>query len=271
MDRAVVGPRSCLNCGATLHGRFCAGCGQEDRPLDPTVREVVGEVAREISAVDGRIIRSVRRLFLSPGYLTREHFEGRRAGWVSPVRLYLILSVVYFAIASFAGATPLHFTFSYGGHGTDSDEETSQALRQLGFSSEQELRQAVDQALALWMPRAMFVLVPLLGWLVSRVRQSSRRRYPHHVIFALHILAAFFGVQAVAIAAGYLAGRQEVTAATGAAAIVYVVIYMAAAMRNVYGGTTARAVAHTAVVLALYWMAMIFTTIAIVLPVLNWR
>ena len=262
-----------MNCGATLHGRFCAACGQEDRPLDPTLGEVVGEVAREISALDGRLIRSVRRLFLSPGYLTREHFAGHRAGWVSPVRLYLLLSVVYFAIASFAGATPLHFSFSfsYGDDGTGNDEETSQALQQLGFSSEGEMRHAIDQALAVWMPRAMFVLVPLLGWLVSGVRKSSGRRYPHHVIFALHSLAAFFGVQAFATAVGYLAGRKEVTAAIGAATIVYVVIYMAAAMRSVYGGTTARAVAHTVVVLALYWMAMIVTTVAIVLPVLNRR
>ena len=271
MHRAVAGSHACLNCGAALHGRFCAGCGQEDRPLDPTVGEVVGEVVREISALDGRIIRSVRRLFLSPGYLTREHFEGHRAGWVSPVRLYLILSVVYFGIASFAGATPLHINFNYGSDGGGNDEEASQALQQLGFSSEQEMRHAVDQALTVWIPRAMFVLVPLFGWLVSRVRQSSGRRYPHHVIFALHILAAFFGVQAVATLAGYLTGREGVTAVFGVAAIVYVVVYTVAAMRRVYGGTMVRAVAHTVVVLALYWVAMLLTTVAIVLPVLQAR
>lgn len=59
-------PHACHNCGAPLQGRFCANCGQEDQPLDPSVGEVVGEVARELSALDGRIVRSVRRLFLSP-------------------------------------------------------------------------------------------------------------------------------------------------------------------------------------------------------------
>ena len=58
------------------------------------------------------------------------------------------------------------------------------------------------------------------------------------------------------------------TAVFGVAAIVYVVIYMVAAIRRVYGGTMMRAVAHTVAVLALYWVAMILTTIAIVVPVL---
>jgi hypothetical protein len=62
-----------------------------------------------------------------------------------------------------------------------------------------------------------------------------------------------------------------VTAVFGLAAIVYVVVYTVAAMRRVYGGTMVRAVAHTVVVLALYWVAMLLTTVAIVLPVLQAR
>jgi hypothetical protein len=59
----------------SLHERFCAACGQEDRPLDPTVGEFVQEVERELSDLDGRIVRSVRMLFLSQGFLTREYAE----------------------------------------------------------------------------------------------------------------------------------------------------------------------------------------------------
>ena len=135
---------ACHNCGAALQGRFCATCGQEDRPLDPTVRDLVSELGRELSDLDGRIISSVRHLFLSPGLLTTEHFRGRRVAWVSPVRLYLVFSVAYFAIVSVTGVSPLNFNFRVT---SNTDAETVQAVQQLGFSTEDELRRAANAAL----------------------------------------------------------------------------------------------------------------------------
>jgi Protein of unknown function (DUF3667) len=166
---------ACRNCGAQLQGPFCATCGQEDHPLDPSISEVVGEVAREVSALDGRILRSVRHLFLSPGFLTIEHLEGRRVRWVSPVRLYLIFSVCYFAITSFTGASPLEVNVQVTG---SSDQETRQTVEKLGLSTAEDMRRAINEALTTWVPRAMFILVPLFAWLVSRVRRRARRKYP---------------------------------------------------------------------------------------------
>ncbi|MGH8635602.1 MAG: hypothetical protein ACREUZ_00545 [Burkholderiales bacterium] len=131
-----------------------------------------------------------------------------------------------------------------------------------------DLQLLFDGAQAEWVPRAMFVLVPLFGWLVSRVRKSSDRRYPHHVIFGLHVFAAFFGVQALAVGAGYLVGRTWAVDAFGIASITYAVIYLVGAMKTVYGGTTARAIAHSLIVLFFYWVATVVTAIVIVLPVL---
>jgi hypothetical protein len=267
MSTTVVESTACRNCGALLQGRFCAICGQEDRPLDPSIRDVLGEVAREISTLDGRILRSVRRLFLSPGFLTTEHFEGRRVAWVSPIRLYLIFSVCYFAISSFTGASPLNVNLRDTG---DNDEETRQAIQKLGFSTEGEMQRVINQTLTTWIPRAMFLLVPVFAWLVSRVRRRSGRKYPHHVIFACHVFAASFGAQAVAVAAGYLAGSRMIAFSLGAGTLLYAFIYMVLALRAVYGGTLPRALAHTVVVLALYWVAATVVTVAIILPVLFW-
>jgi hypothetical protein len=264
MSTPVVASRACHNCGAVLQGRFCAVCGQEDRPLDPDLGDVVSEVAREISALDGRVLRSVRHLFLSPGFLTTEHFQGRRVAWVSPVRLYLIVSVCYFAIASFTGASPLDARLRFTG---SNHAETTQAIQQLGFATEEEVQQALNRALRTWVPRAMFVLVPVFGWLVSRVRRRSGRGYPHHVIFALHLFAMFFGAQSIAAAAGYLARNTTVAALLGAGSLLYAAVYMILAIRAVYGGTIARAAAHAAIVLFFYWLATVVVSLAIVLPV----
>jgi 16S rRNA U516 pseudouridylate synthase RsuA-like enzyme len=87
---------TCLNCGATLAGRFCADCGQRDVPPRPTVRELAGDAYGELVGWDGRLARTLALLLRSPGTLIREILDGRRSAYISPVRLYLACSLLYF-------------------------------------------------------------------------------------------------------------------------------------------------------------------------------
>jgi hypothetical protein len=54
-----------------------------------------------LTHVDGRFWQTLGALLFKPGRLTREYFAEHRASYVPPVRLYLVLSVLFFAIASF--------------------------------------------------------------------------------------------------------------------------------------------------------------------------
>jgi hypothetical protein len=90
----------CLNCGEPLSGRFCSSCGQRAVPAYPTLRELVGDAWQELSGYDGRVARTFRHLLWRPGALTLEVLEGHRARYVSPVRVYLVASVLYFLIAA---------------------------------------------------------------------------------------------------------------------------------------------------------------------------
>jgi hypothetical protein len=96
---------TCYNCKARLTGPFCGACGQKAQSLNPSARDLLHDVTHEMLHVDGRIVRSVQRLLFSPGFLSREQFEGRRARWISPIRLYLIFSVIYFGVTAFDGGS----------------------------------------------------------------------------------------------------------------------------------------------------------------------
>ena len=93
---------NCLNCGAPLSGPFCAQCGQRDVPPYPSVRELAVDAFWELSGWDGRFATTVKALLRRPGLLTREFLEGRRARYISPLRLYLMASLVYFLVAAAA-------------------------------------------------------------------------------------------------------------------------------------------------------------------------
>ena len=86
---------SCLNCGAELDGAFCSACGQRSVPADPTVAELAGDAWQELSGYDGRIAATFRSL-LQPGRLTLDYLSGKRARYLSPLKLYFTLSLIYF-------------------------------------------------------------------------------------------------------------------------------------------------------------------------------
>src|SRR5688500_17036010 len=90
----------CLNCHEPLRGPFCALCGQRALPPHPTLRQLAGDAWGELAGWDGRLARTVRTLIRHPGQLTRALLDGQRARYVSPVRLYLTCSLVYFVLAA---------------------------------------------------------------------------------------------------------------------------------------------------------------------------
>ena len=88
----------CANCDAELSGRFCNVCGQREEPRVPTIGALVGEFTNEMFGVESKVWRSFATLFLRPGELTRVYLAGRRQKYMSPVRLYLLFSILAFAV-----------------------------------------------------------------------------------------------------------------------------------------------------------------------------
>ena len=93
----MVEAESCRNCGAALQGRFCSACGQ--RRLDARDRRLshlLAEAFRQVTEIDGKLLRSLRLLLFAPGLLSREYMDGRRARYAAPISLFLLANVVYF-------------------------------------------------------------------------------------------------------------------------------------------------------------------------------
>jgi len=103
---AVDSRTHCANCGAPIVGAFCPRCGQETTLALPTARAFLREAAGRYIAWDGRTWRTLALLFFRPGFLTREYLAGRRRRYVRPGRLFLVLSLAFFAVVRFTSGTP---------------------------------------------------------------------------------------------------------------------------------------------------------------------
>ncbi|MHB8812996.1 MAG: DUF3667 domain-containing protein [Steroidobacteraceae bacterium] len=252
----------CANCDAPLSGPYCSQCGQRHEHAVHSVSHFIGEAFEDLTHADSRLWRTLGALIFHPGFLTREFLDGRRARYLPPVRLYLVLSVAFFVIAGIltshsrgsavlvevqpaAGtvasrrlepATPAFAREQcavvprdlpwLGAYGPRFEAGCVAAMEDGGRSANESVLHNV--------PRAMFLFLPLLGLVMKALYRRPRRHYVEHLLFFVHNHALIF---LVLTAYGLLGAilPPPVTSVPGTGLCIYVTLYFFASMLRVYG------------------------------------
>lgn len=90
--------KTCLNCNAQLHGKFCHVCGQENIDPRESIWSIITHFFNDITHFDGKFFTTAGRLLSKPGFLPLEFIKGRRASYLHPIRLYVFTSAIFFII-----------------------------------------------------------------------------------------------------------------------------------------------------------------------------
>jgi hypothetical protein len=289
----------CLNCAEPLNGFFCATCGQRDIPPYPSLRELAAEAISEFSGWDGRLALTLRTLVERPGMLTHEFLEGRRVRYISPLRLYLMASLVYFIVAAAApnvrvdprkisvGGMQINVT-TPANNGRASRPERVAKAASVGLSSGEGLnpaekdsalkdiakapgvmqpflRRAVEDPAGFkrriieTMPKMLFVLLPVFAAIVSLF--YWRRKYPEHLYFAVHLHAFIF----MALTVTELLKFTQIpvlVALASSVAVIWIPVYATLAFRRVYGGSVVRTLVKESGIAVIYLVAWITAFVA---------
>jgi hypothetical protein len=267
----------CLNCEAPLHGPFCSSCGQRAIPPHPTVRELAGDAVGEFTGWDGKFAATIRTLLARPGELTRQWLEGRRAHFISPLRLYLSASVLFFVVqaaapeleekdivqvtaadSSNAGrvASATTKTLRRGQPLTQAEKDSAlEAIAKAPVFARPLMRRGIEdpegykESVRRIVPRTFFALLPVYAGIVALFYR--RRNYPEHLYFAIH-LHAFVFLALMLPDLAKLFGSKRVAGTVGAAALVWVIGYSLVALKRVYGGSWGGTVLRSVGIMALY-------------------
>jgi hypothetical protein len=97
LHEAVTAPQ-CDNCGAAVPGKYCSHCGQRFEHAIHSVLHFTREATEDLTHADSRLWSTLIALLFKPGFLTREFLSGRRVRYLPPLRLYLVLSVLFFLV-----------------------------------------------------------------------------------------------------------------------------------------------------------------------------
>ena len=88
----------CLNCGATLYGRYCHVCGQENVQPRESFGQLLKHFFEDLTHFDGKFFSTIKYLITKPGFLPKEYLAGRRARYLHPIRMYLFISFIFFLV-----------------------------------------------------------------------------------------------------------------------------------------------------------------------------
>jgi hypothetical protein len=218
LEAAVAPPARCKNCNALLLGRFCVNCSQAADVHVPSTVELLHEMLEGLTHSDSRLWRTLKLLWFKPGMLTREFVAGRRVAYLPPFRLYLILSIVFFLIASFVHPTGqlVQFNDAAAPAAASSDLTGCQNADFIRFTNDPKwdqrfqhacLEAVRDHGKNLWplaigtAPKAMFIFLPLIAFLHMLLYWRPRHRYAEHLLFFIHLHAFYFSVAIVMICA----------------------------------------------------------------------
>lgn len=79
-----------------LSTNYCPQCGQENNHNQLSFATIVQDFFHNYLSFDSKFTNSLLPFFFRPGKLTRLFVEGKRMSYVHPIRLYLIISLVFF-------------------------------------------------------------------------------------------------------------------------------------------------------------------------------
>ncbi len=89
---------TCGNCQTLFSGHYCPECGQAVNDYDKPFSFIFYNFVGDFFAFDTRFYKTFLALLIRPGFLSKEYFEGRRARYAPPFRVFIFMSFILFLL-----------------------------------------------------------------------------------------------------------------------------------------------------------------------------
>lgn len=203
----------CTNCQTPLTGPFCANCGQPLRSRRGSVAYMISEATEDVLRFDSKFYKSIFQLLFKPGFLSRQFIIGKRVSILPPIRMYLVISLLFFFVFDIPSPdvkdtnvyigdilvgkeekNPDQPTFSLISFDKDDDSKFTQWFQTyfedkmdiLKTSEPQVVIDRIFNKLEDLVPNILILFMPIFALLLKILYLFKRVLYFDHLIFSLH-------------------------------------------------------------------------------------
>lgn len=137
----------CHNCHTILkiEDNFCPNCGQENHDLKVPLGHLAFEVFEGFTHFDTKFYNTMVSIFLYPGKITKDFLEGRRGRYVPPIRLYFLISFIFFLGLSYVVDLTLKESSNFLSDNVSVKDKTEIVKNEAKQNLEDELEQATEK------------------------------------------------------------------------------------------------------------------------------
>ncbi|PCI67046.1 MAG: hypothetical protein COB38_09805 [Gammaproteobacteria bacterium] len=245
----------CLNCNSELTGSFCSHCGQSIKSRRGPIWQVAKQFSDDIFSIDSKVIQSLFVLLVKPGQLSKQFLDGRRASVLPPVRLYLVVSILFFFIFQIPSPDVSNKNVYIGDIllGKEKADKDLQKFSLIMFETgekasvvENWINGIINEKEALMkstnaqitinnmfnnlesvLPNLLILFLPLFAIILKGLYLFKRSLYFDHLIFLLHfqtwLMGAILIIYGLALQNGWWSALS-----------IFIPIYLAKAQKTVY-------------------------------------
>ncbi len=172
---------------------FCPRCGE--RPIkteDLTFGGALARILHAATSIDGRVLRTFRRLLRHPGTLTKAYVEGQRKPYATPFAIFLLANVLFFTVQSLTHISVLGSNLASHLHLQDW-KELAQVLLDRHLQATHTTLAAYtpvfDRAVVVNAKSLVILMVLPFAGLLALLFLGRRQRFMAHLAFSLHLYA----------------------------------------------------------------------------------
>ena len=185
----------CKNCEANKLGTYCHRCGEKTLDKDDfLVRQYVGSFVSSLTNLDSKFYRTLKAFIGQPGRLSADYFRGLRKPFLSPIQIFLIVTVLFFIFAPEFDVFYIPAKWLFANIGLENsgfiNHLATEKMAKLGLS-QNELFLKYDVSVKNYAKAFLFLAIPCLALGSFLSRPKTAPQFGKHMIFATYNLSFF--------------------------------------------------------------------------------
>jgi hypothetical protein len=254
---------TCLNCNNSFDGNYCNNCGQHKLGNDEfTMKHFVKNAIGESLEIDSKLLKTVKLLLFKPGMLTSEYFKGKFQSYWSPVKLYLICSLLYFVVFYFfPGHDFYHQDSLYKQDATGLMKKVADAA----IAERHIDNENLNERFANFASYSMYIVVFFYSLLFSLIYFYKKMNFVYHFVFSLHLMCFIMLKDVLLFPLYYVIPTFEPRLALN---IFIICIYSVFSMKEYYKISLGGAIIRVNIFTVLFWgISFLLTYLALIITI----